>query len=151
MRLRWKVFVLAVCEELKRDPTLSPKQVAAIVGPKMGWFANGVSLLSPAAAARKAERYLGNGEITFAIRKVMGMAGINVVDTFKKLKDLMDSEDENVALSATRTTLSYAMPKPTKQVQIDQRTLVKKIEVRDEPPVIRARTIEVLPGGTDAS
>lgn len=135
---------MAVCEELQRDPNLKPPELAAIVAPKMGFLAGGWPM-KPATAVRRAEALLANGEISRAIRKIMGLADLNVVDTFRKLKDLVNSEDDNIALGAVRTTLSYALPKPTKQVNIDQRTLVARIDARDSAPPIRARTIDALP------
>lgn len=97
-----------------------------------------------------------NYEITEAIREgVRVTADFTVGDAFRLLVAFATGEIEHNGkklppnFTALNKYFEMAVPKPTKNVDVTQRSLVARLDVRDAAPPIRARVLDVLPAGRD--
>lgn len=104
----------------------------------------------------KIRAMLANYEITEAIREACNVAaGFTMGDALRKLVDWIngDIEHEGAKLPPSYTALheyfNLTVRKPTKNVDVTQRSLVARVDVRDAAPPVRARVLDVLPSGRD--
>lgn len=144
-RRRWEVFAgvaIAAAFRLRaRGAQVTAHNLAVEGGPAMGWFTRR-GRLSDEKAIKKFEMMLGNADIAAGLRQAIPeMGGPSFGDVAVRFKELLDSENETIAAQMVRLGFSTMVPKPAKKVEVDQRTLVARIDARSEAPPIRARAI----------
>lgn len=149
-RKRYRVFA-AKCIEVavvmrRRGIEITPQSLAGYVGPRMGWL-RGNGRMSVEASKAKAERWLGNADIAAGLRQAIPeLGGPDLGDVSRRFKELLDqNEDPAIAAQMVRLGFTLMTPKPTKKVEVDQRSLVARVEVRDSAPPIRARVLDAIP------
>lgn len=118
-------------------------RLAERIGPQMGWM-RWTAKVSDDEATRRMEAKLEQANIVAGIRAVMREGGLNLEDVVKAHKAALQDEDGNVRMRAISEYYKYAMPKPVKQVAVDQKTLIARIDVKDAAPPIQARVLDAL-------
>ncbi len=157
-RKRHQRFVETFLDELGTGKDV--QAAAHEAGRRQGWTTRR-GKLSERAIRVKSEALLVRADITDAIREFFGVAaefyphdGAQMlvrhikgeIPVTRKIvtKDGVDEVTEMLppSLEALKHYHNLTLRKPAKQVQVDQRVLVAKALVTDEPPAIKARSLE---------
>jgi hypothetical protein len=162
VRKRWQAFVEAFVSELPKAE--SPEAAMLATGKRLGWVNSyGSAPAREKSILKRAKYLLDHHEIAGALRDYFDVAAdFTAVDAANKLVDWIEGRVEYdtqtvtregaviehkakmpPSLEALKAYMAVAIPKPAKQVNIDQRTLVAKVLITDKPPVMRARILEV--------
>lgn len=156
---RYVRFMRYLYEEASRLGDFEAAKLAA--GKRMDWRSSGGYPLSDKVVARKVEQILSRPDINGANREMFAVSAglyphdvnrmvakhiLGEIEVTKHIqtKDGVETIVEKAppSLDAAKLYYNLAMPKPAKQVNVDQRVLVAKTFVTDEPPAIRARVLE---------
>lgn len=99
---------------------------------------------------------LQNYEVTEAIREGCSIAaGFTMGDALRTLVKWINGDIDHDGgklppkYEALAKYFDLTVRKPTKNVDVTQRSLVARVDVRDAAPPIRARVLDVLPAGDD--
>lgn len=110
--------------------------------------------MKPSTALKKAKALLERPEIAYALREAFEKAvDFTAVDAMQKHVDWIQGNVEHEgkklppSFEALKAYEAFAFPKAAKQVNVNQQTLVARVNLRDEAPEIKVRTIEALPEG----
>jgi hypothetical protein len=150
---RYVRFVGYFLEELTKGQEVMAAALQA--GRRMDWRASNGYPLTEKTIARKVEKLISRPDISQAFREATDVAtggDLTLATGLQKMSDWIHGnvEHDGEKLPPSQEMLSkylaLAIPKAPKQVQIDQRVLVAKALVTDEPPAIKARSLDALPG-----
>jgi hypothetical protein len=150
-RRQWREFVEQTIKVLAQARGVFGSEIALAdaVGSRMGWCAKD-GPLTPPAVRRKALAYFANPNITEAIREHFEVnAGFSAAEAaqihVKWIRGEMEHNGEKLppSFQALKGYEDGAFPKQVKKVDVEQRSLVARFEVRDHAPPIRARVIDV--------
>lgn len=162
MRQRDERFIALLLDELAKNPDGDAAALSA--GMRMMWRTRAGTPMKPAQVAKKVERKLQQEDILAGLREHFGQSAdfwpqdgaswlVKHIKGEVSYEETAVSKDGEVvryektlppSLSALNAYHALTLPKPAtkKQVQVDQRVLVAKALVSDEPPQMRVRTLE---------
>ena len=148
------VFIAMVLRVLAEAdvPFGSEEALALAIAKKMRWVDwNGYTMNEKRAVAR-AKAHLNKANVLEALRRFFeASTGFSVVDAAREHVKWIRGEQEHDGrrlppnYGALKDYEAMTLPKLPKQVQVDQRTLVARVNLREEAPAIRPRTLDALP------
>lgn len=167
MRERYKTFVKVFLENLGGEG--EGVETAAATAVQQVFSSPGGGMLSSKAAIKRARHLLKRDDISnecaelfevatgftrmdFAQKLIQHIEGVVPVDRKHVTKDgeiISYTETLPPSLDALKVYRDMAIPKPPKQVQVDQRTVTMRISPNTPPPALRARVLS-LPQGEHA-
>lgn len=143
MRKRYQEFAESIVEQLAENPEQHLDDLALNAGNAIGL--GGARELSDKHVIKRAKHLLKNPDIVAAIGEFYEQAaGFTVEDGAKMLVKWIKGEVEGQppSLPALQMFIKMTTPQATKQVRIDQRSIVARVQIGDEPPKLVTRTIE---------
>lgn len=148
MRYYWRLVGHAAVVALKEHPELTENQLISLIAEKMKY--NFDKQRTAVAREARVRKILGTYQVTEAVRRAIAKyAGFSPDDAYRKLVEHIEGEDGNLSMRALDKYFLLTHERPAKNVNIDQKTLVARIDVRDAAPPIQARVLDALPGGND--
>ena len=155
MRKRWKTFLGYLFDEIMQrglfdfeDFQKHQQELYLAAGRRMEWR-SGIYYkpMTQRQILKRANGLMALPDMQAGLRAYFGkVANFTPDDAAKKLVDFInEAKDENVALRALGTYMKLAFPQPTKQVNVEQRTLVARVSLGSEPPKMRTRQLEAAP------
>lgn len=148
MRYYWRLVGHCAVKALKEQPELTENELITLIAEKMKYnFDKQTTAVAREARVRK---ILGTYQVTEAVRRAIAKyADFSPDDAYRKLVEHIQGEDSNLSMRALDKYFMLTHERPAKNVNVEQKTLVARIDVKDAAPPIQARILDALPRGKD--